>query len=259
MKNYDEFRQIVFEKAKKYEAQRKARNKKIIESVSLCSLVIVIALSAYLGILMVPEQLPDDISTTTTTTFDTTITQTVETSAKETVSETTTPVITTTVSTAESTYRTETQTETVMTETTTAATSNTEESSEFPGILQLEYRGTAKDPDFDIFETELLEIKTFSEWRTFCEENVDNYPTLENSENILDTAYFDEHTLVVIQYAGYDIIAFEHHFTTAYEEDATYVLQITLRKNPQLKQEQIHVMSVEKEAFLYAEIRILEE
>ena len=258
MKNYDEFRKTVFDKAKKYEAQRKARNKKIIESVSLCSLVIVIALSAYLGILTIPEQLPDNTSATTVTTFDTTTTQTVETSAKETISETTS-VITTAESTVASTCPTETQTENTMPETTTAATSDTEESSEFIGILQLEFRGTAKNPDFDIFETKLLEIRTFDEWQTFCENNVDDYPNLEDSDNILDAAYFEEHTLVVIQYAGYDLIAFEHHFTMACAEDDTYVLQITLRKNQRNKQEQIHVMSVEKDDFLYAEICVLEK
>ena len=50
MKNHDEFRQIVFEKAKIYEEKRKKRRKKIIEAASLCSLCVVIGISAYLGL-----------------------------------------------------------------------------------------------------------------------------------------------------------------------------------------------------------------
>lgn len=50
MKNHDEFRRTVFEKAKLYEAKRKARNKKIIEVVSLCSLCVIIGISAYFGL-----------------------------------------------------------------------------------------------------------------------------------------------------------------------------------------------------------------
>jgi hypothetical protein len=47
MKNYDEFRQTVFEKADRYQAKRKTRNKKIIETVSLCSLCLIIGISSY--------------------------------------------------------------------------------------------------------------------------------------------------------------------------------------------------------------------
>ena len=50
MKNHEEFRQIVFEKAKIYEEKRKKRRKKIIEAASLCSLCVVIGISAYLGL-----------------------------------------------------------------------------------------------------------------------------------------------------------------------------------------------------------------
>ncbi len=45
MKNEKEFRDSVFEKAKQYEIRRKARNKKLLGTVSLCSLCIVIAAS----------------------------------------------------------------------------------------------------------------------------------------------------------------------------------------------------------------------
>lgn len=50
MKNHEEFRQIVFEKAKIYEEKRKKRRKKIIEASSLCSLCVVIGISAYFGL-----------------------------------------------------------------------------------------------------------------------------------------------------------------------------------------------------------------
>ncbi len=265
MKNHEEFRATVFEKAKKYEAQRKARNKKIIESISLCSLVIVITLSAYLGILTFPEQLSETSEQTTTAVSDTTATQitdtTTQTTATATQTETTTATTTATTiapTSVESTYGTTATIVENTTGTTVESTieTTTTESTEFPLISKLEFRGTAKDPDFDIFETELLEIKTLEEWEIFREENVDDYPDLQNSTR-LDTKYFETHTLVVVQYAGYDVIAFSHNFTSDSEE--SYVLQIALRKNPKNTRKQIHIMSVEKETFQYAEIRIWEK
>ena len=246
MKNYDEFRKTVFDKAKKYEAQRKARNKKIIESVSLCSLVIVITLSAYLGILHMPAELPED--TTQTTVTDTTASQIsdmttqTETTNSMFVETTTEQSYTTIATTAETTVQTTTE--------------STEESTEIPSISKLEFRGTAKDPHFNIGETSLLKIETFEEWTAFCEENNNHYPNLHNS--VEDAEYFEEHLLVIVQYAGYDIIAFEHHFLPDTNEDESYILQITLRKNPKNRREQIHVMSIEKDNFQDAEIRILE-
>lgn len=52
MKNQDEFRRTVMEKAERYEKERKARNKKIRESVLLCSICIVISLTVYLGAML---------------------------------------------------------------------------------------------------------------------------------------------------------------------------------------------------------------
>ena len=248
MKNYDEFRATVFDKAKKYEAQRKARNRKIVETVSLCSLVIVITLSAYLGILTIPEQLTEQ-------TTDTTV-HTVESTTSTTTTESTT-------ATETSTERTQhTATETTATEPTaeTTTASSIEEVTESTTVMsKLEFRGTAKETNFAIGETELLEIETFEEWNSFHLENLDDYPNLQNSGSTLDTEYFEQHTLVVVKYTGYDIIAFEYHFAPAADEEETYTLQITLRKNPKNKREQIYVMSVEKESFQYAEIRVLEK
>lgn len=68
MKNYDEFRQTVFEKADRYKAKRKARNQKIIETVSLCSLCLIIGISAYFALergYFVPESV--DTAPTTPT------------------------------------------------------------------------------------------------------------------------------------------------------------------------------------------------
>ncbi len=48
MKNSEDFRRCVLEKAKRYEEKRKARRKKLIETASLCSLCVVIGVSAYL-------------------------------------------------------------------------------------------------------------------------------------------------------------------------------------------------------------------
>ncbi len=49
MKSNEEFRRTVFEKAEKYRANRKKRNKKIIETISLSSLCLIIGISAYFG------------------------------------------------------------------------------------------------------------------------------------------------------------------------------------------------------------------
>ncbi len=50
MKNSEEFRRTVFEKAKRYEEKRKARRRKCFQTVSLCSLCVVIGISAFFGI-----------------------------------------------------------------------------------------------------------------------------------------------------------------------------------------------------------------
>ena len=49
MKNREEFRRTVMEKAARYEAERKNRNRKIRESILLCSVCIMIAVSLYVG------------------------------------------------------------------------------------------------------------------------------------------------------------------------------------------------------------------
>lgn len=49
MKSKDEFRRTVMEKAERYEAERKARRKKVGESVLLCSICISVSLTIYLS------------------------------------------------------------------------------------------------------------------------------------------------------------------------------------------------------------------
>ena len=49
MKNKDEFRRLVWEKAERYEAQQRIKKKKIRESILLCSICICIAVGAYFG------------------------------------------------------------------------------------------------------------------------------------------------------------------------------------------------------------------
>ncbi len=69
MKNKDEFRRTVMEKAERYEAERKARNKKVRESVLLCSICIAVSLTIYLGstlnyFLKNKDTSPEEIETT---------------------------------------------------------------------------------------------------------------------------------------------------------------------------------------------------
>ena len=69
MKSKDEFRRTVMEKAERYEAERKARGKKIRESVLLCSICIAVSLTIYLSSalnnsLKSGDALPENVETT---------------------------------------------------------------------------------------------------------------------------------------------------------------------------------------------------
>ena len=50
MKNHEEFRRTVMEKAEQYEAEKKRRNRRIRDSVLLCSLCLAISLTAYFSL-----------------------------------------------------------------------------------------------------------------------------------------------------------------------------------------------------------------
>lgn len=274
MKNHEEFRSAVFEKAKKFEAKRKARNKKIAETVSLCSLALVIALSAYLGILPSLET-PDDL---TATTSDTTVGSTLEEITSSHTSHTshdsqttehhdasvTTTSTTATLTTATSLVDTTTE-YTYTTETEIENTTNDHlESSviSLPIISKLEFRASAKDPDFAVGKTLLSEIESYADWQAFLEEHKDDYPTLEDSSILLDAfdeAYFEENTLVVIQYVGYEIIAFGSDIPMdPADKDEKYTLYINLKENASDSRKQIHILSVDKASYEGAEIRIWE-
>lgn len=69
MKNKDEFRRTVMEKAERYEAEKRARRKKIRESVLLCSICIAVSLTIYLSAalnnsLKSGDALPENVETT---------------------------------------------------------------------------------------------------------------------------------------------------------------------------------------------------
>lgn len=239
MKSYEEFRSAVFEKAEKYEARRKARNKKIAETVSLCSLALVIVLSAYIGLLPALNEpdgpvatLPSDFSASDTTGGDLTSSNGVESHLSD--------------MTAQSV--------------TTETTSVSESGSMMPIISKLEFRATAKNPNFAIGKTELAKIETYSDWQDFLSEHTDDYPELETNGIFFDSfdeAYFEENTLVIVQYAGYDILTFgSDRPTDPSAENEKYMFYINLRENKENTRRQIHIMSVDKKSFKDAEIRV---
>ncbi len=153
MKNSEDFRRAVFEKAKRYEERRKARRKKMIETASLCSLCVVIGLSAYL--IGSGAGFDHNDLTTTASSPSGTVTHgsvdgttvespipglessgtTIFTTTFETTVTTTTPVFTTTTAltmTETTTMETFTSTTTAHTSTTSASLTETEQSESTP-------------------------------------------------------------------------------------------------------------------------------
>jgi hypothetical protein len=129
-----------------------------------------------------------------------------------------------------------------------------------PPISVLEFRGSSNDSDFAIGKTDLLEIKDYASWCDFLDEHTDDYPALEENSNLLHTItaeYFEEHVLLVIQYAGYDIIAFGSDMPQDTENtNETYTFYIDLRENRMNTRKQIHIMSVEKDLYKKTNIRV---
>lgn len=54
MKNKDEFRRMIWEKAARYEEQRKIRRKKLRETILLCSICLFITVSVYFSVFLIP-------------------------------------------------------------------------------------------------------------------------------------------------------------------------------------------------------------
>ena len=249
MKNHEEFRSTVFEKARKYEVRRKARNKKIWETASLCSLALVIALVSYLGIFpgfLMPE-LSDE--STTDITSDTPLVATTQTSETATESSSMTTEQTTLEMSA---VETTTMLEQTMTDTTCESTTEEPISS-----YRVDFRATAKTNDFAIGETEIIELTNFAMWQEFLEKYSDDYPALATggmAKDDFDEAYFEENVLVVVQYAGYDLVAFG--FNTMDFGSESFTLHVSLRENPLHDKKQIDILSVCKDAYEGTEIII---
>ena len=255
MKNHEEFRNAVFEKAERYEAKRRARNKKIAEITCLCSLAFVIALSAYLGVF---PSLNDEILPTETSTDPSTTQNSLDFSQNETIQKIETTTATTELTTTATIPQGTTSEETITTPEWTSTATETFHSVQTPINSKLEFRASAKDSDFAVGKTLLTEIETYEEWLAFLAEHTDDYPALEQSDTMpdeLDEDYFAEHTLVIIQYAGYDIIAFGSELEPA-DVDEKYTLYINLRTNRANSRKQIHIMSVDKASYKDAQIRI---
>lgn len=277
MKNHEEFRATVFEKAKKYEAQRKARNKKITEIACLSSLVLVITLTAYLGII---PSLPTDIEKFETTPSEAQTTA-AELSEKTKCSEISETSVMTTTAMTEQTEHTQTDEKsdtipavestaadeaTTIAETTTAVQSTTtaetttaletttivEATTEMietqirPPLFHLDFRDTAENHHSEQAIIELSEIKSYPMWETFLAENASDYPTL-TSENMTDMTeeYFEENLLVILEYVGYDLM-----YVAPYEEnDGKYSLSVTFSENSENTAKQIQIISVSKDAY----------
>lgn len=132
MKNSEEFRSLVFEKAKNYEIRRRARTKKIAGCAIVCALVLALSLPISLHLYYEGAR-PSDLTTAETKASHETAAEASTTPAALTTSTVTTTHATTTVATTVATTRPETTSEatterTVMhttTEYTTEATATT--------------------------------------------------------------------------------------------------------------------------------------
>ncbi len=125
MRNHDEFRRLVFEKAEKYEKQRKARNKKILNSALISSLVLAICLPIGTYVYKLHEDAFPAEETTSASTLTEAGTTAALTTTEMTFATTTEALMTTTEATYATTEATYATTTTAYTTTTYATTTET--------------------------------------------------------------------------------------------------------------------------------------
>ena len=206
MKNYDEFRRTVFEKADRYKAKRKARNKKIIETVSLCSLCLIIGVSAYFALdrgYFVPESV--DTALTTPTVDSPQAVQTTLSDAPIDTAGTTTGAYMTTTTMQTTVVQTTTYACTISTATTTPTifATTAESTSVCPSLPTNEAYAvcdivpcTDENAPPSLFIAKEYQALEEALARDFSQNMPDN--ERENLQNIYDEAFFEQNVLLIL-------------------------------------------------------------
>lgn len=215
MKNREEFRRTVLEKAARYEAERKNRNRKIRESILLCSICIVIAVSLYVGAVIKSltfaetapvdgtygsnehgsdyEVIPHDSTAKTNASIQTTSLD----SVPETVfSDTTVTTPCTDISCFETTNTTK-----VISEDTTAQTTNSTETPETS--FRLDFFLISGLSDSESFDTEALSIGSVTELTDYLNDlhsrNKIPQISFQPITAYYTDEYFETHTLIAVK------------------------------------------------------------
>ena len=259
MKNYDEFRRTVFEKADRYKAKRKARNKKIIETVSLCSLCLIIGISAYFALdrgYFVPESV-DSAPTTPATGTPQAVQTTLADSPIETAGTTTGAYMTTTTMvTTTYAYTTSTTTVEATFTPTTEQTSSVEatfsdaSSSAAPMIPQNKnYILQDIVPCTD--ENALPSLFVAKEYPALkdalARDFSQNIPKneRENLQNIYDEAFFEQNVLLILH------VSDAYPYTVSFE-DGHFVYTVEKGDMTSEDKQMFLIISIKKDKFLSA-------
>ncbi len=256
MKNHDEFRKTIFEKANAYESARRSRNKKIIEITSLCSITIALSFAFYIGLF---PFLNGDITYSDTTNDDFNEHQTM---ASTSPTQTTQDILETTASTAatvESTFTTTsiatscttiatTQTETFRTDISSSSViTETTEPIDDSSLILPSFHMTA-DQDFLIFsEAILTEITTYEKWLEFLDADGERYSSFEENEEYFskyNEAYFKENSVIILQYCGYTVESGKIVTSTK-----NIVFQIHLEKQTEQQQSCLCIFEIKKDEY----------
>ena len=253
MKNYDEFRRTVFEKADRYKAKRKARNKKIIETVSLCSLCLIIGVSAYFALdrgYFVPESV--DTALTTPTVDSPQAVQTTLSDAPIETAGTTTGAYMTTTTMQTPVVQTTTYACTISTATTTPTifATTAESTSVCPSLPTNEAYAvcdivpcTDENAPPSLFIAKEYQALEEALARDFSQNMPDN--ERENLQNIYDEAFFEQNVLLILH------VSDAYPYTVSFE-DGHFVYAVEKGDMTSENEQMFLIISTEKDNFISA-------
>ena len=253
MKNYDEFRRTVFEKADRYKAKRKARNKKIIETVSLCSLCLIIGVSAYFALdrgYFVPESV--DTALTTPTVDSPQAVQTTLSDAPIETAGTTTGAYMTTTTMQTTVVQTTTYACTISTATTTPTifATTAESTSVCPSLPTNEAYAvcdivpcTDENAPPSLFIAKEYQALEEALARDFSQNMPDN--ERENLQNIYDEAFFEQNVLLILH------VSDAYPYTVSFE-DGHFVYTVEKGDMTSEDKQMFLIISIKKDKFLSA-------
>ena len=253
MKNYDEFRRTVFEKADRYKAKRKARNQKIIETVSLCSLCLIIGVSAYFALdrgYFVPESV--DTALTTPTVDSPQAVQTTLSDAPIETAGTTTGAYMTTTTMQTTVVQTTTYACTISTATTTPTifATTAESTSVCPSLPTNEAYAvcdivpcTDENAPPSLFVAKEYQALKEALARDLSQNMPEN--ERENLQNIYDEAFFEQNVLLILH------VSDAYPYTVSFE-DGHFVYTVEKGDMTSEDKQMFLIISIKKDKFLSA-------